>query len=268
MSIVNPVYFEAAKIAELKAQFNSAQPFPFIVMENFLLEDAAHALYENFPKIDTLKVKRKSINEDKAEEYHLERFHPSFKEVRPTLEDSKLISMLEEISGIKGLITVDDSLGCGVHQGKNGSFVDVHIDINVHPGKSLHRRINLLIYLNKNWQDSYGGHLELWDKEMKKCHHEVAPNFNRAIMFLTDDNSPHGYNKINVPEEETRKSVYCYYYTPLGKDVKYRDSRFISRPTEGSAKRFITEIKETLKINLKKALKLAGIKSLDFDDKN
>ena len=175
---------------------------------------------------------------------------------------------MTKITGIKNLFSTQDSMGSGIHQGENGSFVDVHVDFNMHTEKNLERRINLLIYLNKFWKKEYGGNLELWDKKMTKCYHSIPPSFNTAVIFETDDNSPHGYSKIDIPKNESRKSFYCYYYTTLRKNFIYRDSKFIPRPNENLFKRSIVNVKELLKVNIKRALKFFGFSKLDFQDKN
>ena len=265
---INPIYLEDGKVEELKKEFDNAHPCKYVVLPNFLTEELATSLYENFPKIDTLNVKRKSLNENKSEDYHFERFHSDFTTLKNVVSSKEMYVFMEAITGIKGLCTTDDSLGSGVHQGQNGSYVDVHIDVNYNPDKNLWRRVNLLIYLNKNWKPEYGGELELWNKEMTQCEATVPCDFNRAIIFITDENSPHGYRKINVPEGETRKSFYTYYFTEVGEGFNYSDSRFISRPDDSTAKKVATGIKEPLKITAKRILNALGVKSLDFQDKN
>jgi Rps23 Pro-64 3,4-dihydroxylase Tpa1-like proline 4-hydroxylase len=267
-NLVNPEYLNEDKIKEIRQQFQSATPCKHIALPNFLLDDVANTLYENFPKLETLNVKRKSINENKSEEYHLDRYHQQFNELRDFLNSPEMYKWMEKITGTEGLSSTYDSLGSGVHQGGPGSFVDIHVDVNSNTAAKLHRRYNLLIYLNKHWKDEYGGALEFWDKDVKNCMSKVMPYFNQAAIMVTDETSYHGYAKINIPEGESRKSFYCYYYTPVGKDFVYRDSRFKTRPDEGMAKTAITEIKETIKINAKKFLKFIGVKSLDFQDKN
>jgi len=103
---------------------------------------------------------------------------------------------------------------------------------------------------------------------MTECMVKVPPTFNTAVIFYTDDNSPHGYRKINIPEDESRKSFYTYFYTKPEEGVSYRDSKFVSRPDDATSKKLATGIKETLKINGKKLLKFIGLKNLDFQDKN
>jgi len=268
MSIINPIYFDKNKVAELKVEFNSNTPCKFILLENFLSEAAANTLYENFPKMEEMNVKRKSINENKREEYHFEKFHPIFEQVRTAIRSKEMIEVWQEISGLYDLELTLDGYGCGIHQGANGSFVDVHLDYNMHTEKNLFRRLNILIYLNKHWKEEYGGHLELWDEKVTQMQKAVLPSFNRAVIFRTDEISQHGVRKVTCPENESRKSFYGFYFTPLGDDFKYRDSKFTARPEEGVLKGMVVSTKETLKINIKRFLKAIGISKLDFQDKN
>lgn len=265
---INPTYTSDDAREHLHRQYSTAIPCKHLVLDDFLDQELADQLYANFPPLDTLNVKRKSLNENKAEDYHFERWHPAFSTLREVVGSEAFYTWMRRITGMEDLITTKDSLGSGVHQGGNGSYVDVHVDVNMNPKTGLWRRVNLLIYLNKHWKDEYGGHLELWDKDMKTMHHRIAPNHNRAVIFYTDDNSPHGYSKINIPEGESRKSFYTYYYTEIGEGFKYRDSKFVSRPDEKLGKRVLTETKETIKIRAKQFLQALGVKSLDFQDKN
>ena len=97
-AIINPIYFNEAKILELKQQYESGIPCKHIVLPNFLDEQFATSLYENFPKMDLLNVKRKSINENKKEDYHFERFHPDFLKVKNALAGPAFIKIVETIT--------------------------------------------------------------------------------------------------------------------------------------------------------------------------
>ena len=266
--IINPAYTSPEAVKTLHEKFQKAEPYRHLILDNFFNEEIATAMYENFPSIDDLNVKRKSLNEYKSEDYHFERWDPVFTRVREAIKSPEWCAIMDQLTGLEGLQTTMDSLGSGVHQGKNGSFVDVHVDVNMNTEAGLWRRINLLIYLNKNWQPGYGGELEIWDKKMTKCWDKVVPGFNRAIIFYTDDNSPHGVSKLNVPEGESRKSFYTYYYTQPEAGTTYRDSKFLSRPDDNLSRKIATSTKEAIKIRGKQFLKALGIRSLDFQDKN
>ena len=82
------------------------------------------------------------------------------------------------MTGIQETLITDPYLiGGGLHELKHGGHLNVHADFNQHPKMKLDRRLNILIYLNHNWKDNNGGHLELWDKEMKKIVRKNTPNF-------------------------------------------------------------------------------------------
>ena len=266
--IINPIHLTDEAIAALHDSFQNAHPCPHLVIDNFLRPEVADQLFDNFPSMDDLKVRRKSMNEAKAEDYHFERWHPAFADTRAAVTGEEFCEVMSRITGIDDLFVTSDNTGSGLHQGANGSYVDIHIDFNMSTKFNAWRRINLLIYLNKHWKDEYGGHLELWNKEMTQCEAKYGPNFNRAIIFLTDENSPHGYAKIDIPEGESRKSFYTYYYTQVEEGVAYRDSRFLNRPDDSAVKKTLTSVKEKVKLSVKSALYKLGIKSLDFQDKN
>src|SRR5690606_981782 len=118
---------------KLHRQYSTAIPCKHLVLDNFLIPELADELYANFPPMDTLNVRRKSINEEKAEDYHFDRFHPSFARLQKMVSSPEFYKWMEDISGVGGLKTTFDSLGSGVHQGANGSYVDVHVDLNMNP---------------------------------------------------------------------------------------------------------------------------------------
>mgnify|MGYP000406510888 FL=1 len=117
-------------LPQLSQQFAAAAPCQFVVLDNFLEAEVADRLFDHFPSVDSLKVKRKSLNENKVEDYHFERWDPMFTEVRNTIRSEEFSQWMSTLTGIPQLITPDNSLGSGLHQGGQGSYVDVHIDVN------------------------------------------------------------------------------------------------------------------------------------------
>ena len=93
-------------------------------------------------------------------------------------------------------------------------MLKIHTDFNKHPKIDIDRRLNLLLYLNENWHESYGGKLELWDKDMKKAEKKISPNFNKVVIFSTNDFSNHGHPEpLACPENTSRKSIALYYFS-------------------------------------------------------
>jgi Rps23 Pro-64 3,4-dihydroxylase Tpa1-like proline 4-hydroxylase len=90
----------------------------------------------------------------------------------------------------------------------------LHADANRHPKLGLYRRVNVLLYLNKDWRAEFGGQLELWDRELSRRVRCVLPSFNRCVVFNTDSTSFHGHPvPLTCPAGVTRKSLAFYYFT-------------------------------------------------------
>ena len=135
------------------------------------------------------------------------------------------MDFLQKVTSIKEKILPDPHLsGGGLHEIKRGGVLKIHTDFSKHPFKNLDRRINVLIYLNKNWKKNYGGNLELWNKSMDKCIKKIAPNFNTMVIFSTNDFTNHGHpNPLKCPKNMSRKSVATYYFSrgrPLNEIAK------------------------------------------------
>jgi Rps23 Pro-64 3,4-dihydroxylase Tpa1-like proline 4-hydroxylase len=255
-------HLEVDKIKQYKDSFLNAKPYKHLVIDNFLKSDIAQALYSKFPAYEIFNKKYDGLNERKAEGSNFEDFDPLFSKLRAEVSSPEFCKFISEITDIKDVFVTNDALGAGLHQGKSGSFLDIHIDFSMHHIANVYRRLNLLIFFNKDWQDAWGGHTELWNEDMTQCIKKVKPDFNRALIFATTGKSYHGYGKISPPEGVTRKSFYTYYYTHTAgeQDGTYHDTIFKTRPEEGTTKKIKTNLKETFKNSIKKALKAIGVK--------
>jgi hypothetical protein len=142
------------------------------------------------------------------------------------------IKVVENITGISGLIPDPYFLGGGFHQIEQGGHLSMHADFNRHAPMNLERRVNLLVYLNRNWKPEYGGQLELWTQDMRRCVHSIVPIANRCVLFTTTAHSMHGNPKpIAHPEGVPRRSIALYYYTATWKNEDVgRTTQFHARP--------------------------------------
>ena len=142
------------------------------------------------------------------------------------------IEFIEKLTGISGLLPDPHLTGGGMHQIMPGGKLSLHIDFNKYQRKSLERRLNILVYLNENWEESYGGYLELWNKDVTKAEVKILPVFNRVALFSTTETSWHGHpDPLTCPANRTRRSVALYYYT-------------VKRPEEELAEEHTTVFKE------------------------
>jgi Rps23 Pro-64 3,4-dihydroxylase Tpa1-like proline 4-hydroxylase len=131
------------------------------------------------------------------------------------LNSEPFLMFLQKLTGIEETLMPDPYfVGGGFHEIKPGGYLKIHADFNRHNMTNLDRRINALVYLNEDWDESYGGHFELWDKDMTKCHKKVLPVFNTLAIFSTTDFSYHGHpDPLACPEGRSRKSLALYYYS-------------------------------------------------------
>lgn len=202
--------------AALSSSYAAAQPFPHVVIDDLFDDADLEEVLAAFPGPETTRwVTFDSPTEKKLGFHHqMSRISPPIRRFLMEMNTFEMLSFLETMTGIEGLIPDPYFGGGGIHQILPGGFLKVHADFNVHPKLKLDRRLNMLIYLNKDWREEYGGHLELWDAGMKNCVRSVLPRFNRTVIFSTTDTSYHGHpTPLRAPEGMTRKSVSLYYYT-------------------------------------------------------
>tara|TARA_A100000164_G_C21925961_1_gene783090 strand:+ start:984 stop:1832 length:849 start_codon:yes stop_codon:yes gene_type:complete len=200
-----------------KKQYLLSEPFPSIILDNFFNEDSLKEVLEEFPNLESLKNSNKYINKNeiKFANNNFDVFPKSIKNFISFLNSEVFINFIQNITSIKEPLKSDTDLnGGGLHEIKKGGVLKIHTDFNRHPSLDLDRRVNVLIYLNKEWKDQYGGHLELWDKEMKECKKKILPIFNRMVIFSTNDFSNHGHpNPVTCPIDSSRKSIALYYFS-------------------------------------------------------
>ena len=249
-------------LQNLQLDYQSASPFPHIVLDQFLNQDVLEKAVSEFPSVDSGKwVHYAHVNEKKYGKTDSSQFGPTLKRIVDELNSPQFVSFLSELTGIQGLFADPSLEGGGLHQSKRGGYLNIHADFTVHPHhRTWRRRVNVLVYLNHNWQEAYGGHLELWDKKMKACEKKVLPVFNRSVIFNTDFDSFHGHPEpLTCPESFTRKSLAFYYFTEEKEKPLIRSTEYRARPKDGikgvwvyldkMVLRIYDRIKRTLKLN-------------------
>jgi hypothetical protein len=207
---------------DLRDAYLAASPFPHVVIDDFLPEDILEMCLAEFPASQG----DGAHTFDRAQERLKTQFNPdtlsdNLRNLFYSFNSRPFIKILENITSIKGLVPDPYFLGGGFHEIGQGGHLSIHADFNHHKPMDLERRINVLIYLNKNWKDDYGGQLEFWDDDMKNCVQSVLPVFNRCVIFNTTSRSWHGNpNPVNHPDQITRKSIALYYYTATWSDTR------------------------------------------------
>lgn len=200
-----------------ESYYRENTPFPHIVFENFFEKEFLKKVLDEFPDLSNISKSEKynSKNEVKLSYNKYENFSFNTKILIDFLNSKKFLNFLKNLTSVSEQLIADPELsGGGLHQIKKGGVLKIHTDFNKHPKLNLDRRLNLLLYLNENWQESYGGQLEFWDKNMKKAVKKISPNFNKVVIFSTNDFSNHGHPEpLSCPENTSRKSIALYYFS-------------------------------------------------------
>jgi hypothetical protein len=199
------------------SSYQNGTPFPNISFDNFFKPEYLDKVLLEFPDLSSIQNSKKYDNSKeikftgKGELY----FGDETKKFMHFLNSEPFLNFLQVLTGIEEPLIADPYfIGGGQHEIKKGGLLKIHADFNKHPKLGLDRRINLLVYLNKDWKDEYGGNFELWGENMKKCEKKFLPIFNRIAIFNTTDFSYHGHpDPLACPEERSRKSLALYYYT-------------------------------------------------------
>lgn len=143
----------------------------------------------------------------------------SYRELDAYIQGDEFLGFVSRITGIPDLLYDPDYIGGGTHENLDGQDLDVHIDFNYHPRTRWHRRLNLIVYLNPQWERAWGGDLELHANPWSESNGDIAaisPTFNCCAIFETTENSWHGFSQIHLPEHvdiKSRKSFAIYLYT-------------------------------------------------------
>ena len=230
-------YFSEERLFHLaevnRDRFMNARPFPHLYIDNFLSPDIVTAVNAefastNFGALCEAGYRVASVgNQKKVHCFHKTRdeneskksavldesvMGPNTRLIFSMLKSSLFVTFLERLTGIDDIIPDPHYRGSGLHQTEPGGFLNVHADFNRYGRYGLDRRVNVFLFLNEDWDPSWGGALELWPRDMSACEEKIQPLFNRLAIFRTTDFSYHGYtDPLRSPYP--RRSVSMYYYT-------------------------------------------------------
>ncbi|WP_415399246.1 2OG-Fe(II) oxygenase [Synechococcus sp. W4D4] len=225
------------KVAKENAStYLSNDPYPHIVFDDFFDVDFLSLVEATFPNLkadpttqefnNQAEVKLGSRRGDAQQS-------KAITELLRYLNSHSFVDFLQKLTGISEPLIVDPHFcGGGMHEVKRGGLLKLHADYCKHPETKLDRRLNLLIYLNKDWKTDFGGDLELWDKELKACGKKISPVFNRMVVFATTDFTYHGHpDPLLCPPEISRKSLALYYFSNGRPCSELRPSHIASKST-------------------------------------
>ena len=241
MAILSHKLFERQNLAECSETFITNDPFPHIVIDNFLSEESANKALSSF-ELNENWINCSLVNNYKKYQLTKKNFmNETCNQIFDELASKEWIDKVKKITKINDIF-LDTSLdGGGLHQIFNNGSLNIHSDFNSHTiNKTWRRVLNILIYLNKDWKEEYNGNLELWDEKVQNNIKSIPPIFNRCVIFKTDKKSFHGHpEKLKLPSNMSRKSIAAYYFVDEKKDLELYSTFFVGRPKDTKVYKFL-----------------------------
>lgn len=216
------------------AAYQSAEPYHHICIDNFLPMDVIENVRKDLATLPDADRAFDAAEEKLKSQYNPDRLPDYSRHLFQAFNSRPFILLLEEMTGIKGLIPDPYFIGAGIHKTLNGGYLNIHADFNVHKQMRVERRLNVLIYLNPPWKEEWGGSFEVWDKPMQKKMASFAPTENRMVCFSTGSDTWHGNPEpVNHPDGLPRQSIALYYYTATWDDSRIEHTTLF-KPRPGS----------------------------------
>lgn len=207
-----------SKVEDYRRRFRDAAPFPHVVVDGVFPEAVLTALVDEFPEPSDAVWARSAVPDIQVKlrsDWRSERdIAPVTRHVVHYLNSGEFMTWLSSVSGVDHLISDPYFTGGGLNCVLPGGVLDVHVDGNWHDAMAVHRRLNAILFLNRDWRPEWGGDLELWDEALSGPVTTIAPVYNRLVVFETHDRTYHGHpSPLACPSGLSRKSLILYYYT-------------------------------------------------------
>lgn len=235
--VIDPV--TALSVGDSVSQeYQSKEPYPYICLDNFLAREIIERVHEEVTALEDKAAEHASANEHLKTSYNPNTLPAYTKAVFNMLNSEGFIKFLEGMSGITGLIPDPYFKGGGIHRISNGGYLGIHADFNHHREMNLERRMNVLVYLNPDWKEEYGGAFEVWSNDMSQRVAAFTPIMNRMCCFSTGSDTMHGNPEpVAHPGGQSRYSMALYYYTATwGVECREQSTVFKRRPDSGDAR--------------------------------
>ena len=207
------------RVPELAARFRERDPFRHVVIDDFFAPACCADLLAQFPPFERGNARNEAGElGNKSTVEKIRELGPAYAALDEAVRSREFLDFIAGITTIPQLLYDPWYFGGGTHENRHGQNLDAHIDFNRHPVEQWHRRLNLIVYLNHQWQDAWGGSLQLHSDPRSRADRvtTITPLYNRAVLFETTEWSWHAFPPIVLPDDWrhlSRKSVAFYFYT-------------------------------------------------------
>ncbi|GAB5544424.1 MAG: hypothetical protein SangKO_041840 [Sandaracinaceae bacterium] len=222
----SPHFFERAPLlaaaSAARERWARARPFPHAVIDGLLPPEVVTEAARAFPGADHPDFRRRDYEEQSGRFGQLQRrafrgVDPRVRHLLNEVNGMVFLQMLERLTGIRGLIPDPFFTGAGLHLTVPGGHLALHADFDRDRARGLARRLSIVLFLVETWDDTWGGHLELWDASLERCEAKIAPAPGRLVVFEHGDDHWHGHpTPLTCPDGVARQSLAAYYFVADG----------------------------------------------------
>lgn len=219
----------------VRGEYVDASPWPHAIVTGLFPEDLIDKAAQESLAIPAARVSR-THDRNQIKEETPDGAGPAMTEILDQLASPAFLEFLGSVTGIEGLLADPLHSWAGLHRTPPGGFTMIHRDFRKHPVSGLHHRVNVLVYLNREWPEEYGGALQLWPSDMRSDHKVIRPLANTMVIWETHDQTLHGFpDPVACPPGDARLALASYYYTvaPRVEKVPRRRGVYARRPQDG-----------------------------------
>ncbi|ABE63817.1 hypothetical protein Nham_3077 [Nitrobacter hamburgensis X14] len=235
MNVFSPATDLFSRSQALRHDYLNAKPWPHVVIDNGFSEESLDAIAAEIAKLDQTHL-ISSIDDRQIKQEASEGLGPATQRFLELVDSANFREFISTVTGVENLLSDPTHKFAGAHRTPPGGFTKIHRDFEVHSVTGLFHRVNLLVYLNRDWPDSYGGCLELWPSDMSAIGRRVFPRFNTMVLWETHGATLHGLpDPVTCPPDRMRLSVASYYYTKERRPTaagEHRTSYWAARPED------------------------------------
>lgn len=221
----------AEKKDKLRSEFIKKGQINSCYLDDLLPEETAKQIYNAFPSPEEMAI-HKSLRENKRIAAQMDLFNPLLEEIVYAFQDSRIVKVVEEITGILGMTPDEHLYAGGISLMAHGNFLNPHLDNSHDNDRENYRVLNLLYYVTPDWAIENGGNLELWDNGTKKPQRIIHSKFNRLVLMITNKSSYHSVSKVVSDGKRCCVSNYYFSKIPAENEEYFHVTSFYGRPEE------------------------------------
>jgi Rps23 Pro-64 3,4-dihydroxylase Tpa1-like proline 4-hydroxylase len=235
----------------LKIEFSKPGRINSCFIDDLLPEDIAMTIFNSFPSPSEMASYR-NMKEYKKVAVQLNNYNQLLEEITFAFQDHRIVNLCEKFTGISSMKPDENLYAGGLSLMETGNFLNPHLDNSHDNDRENYRVLNLLYYVTPNWEEKFGGNLELWDNGMNAPQRTIYAKFNRLAFMITNKSSIHSVSKVVEPNK-IRCCVSNYYFSkfPAENEEYFHVTSFYGRPEE-PFKNFVLKLENSVRNLIRK----------------